>query len=78
MTESFRPPHREERLTLALNSDLLERAREKAGSGTTLRAIMRAFLELWSSGAYPDLPEEAVQAQMRRAQKIPRKKKKKR
>ena len=77
MLENSRPPHREERFTLAMDADLRERASEKAGSGSALRAIIRAFLDLWSSGAYPDLPDEAIAVQMRRAQKIPRKKKRK-
>jgi len=73
-----RPPHRVAQFTMVLDPDLLQRARAKAGPGARFHGVIRAFLDLWSSGAYPDLPEEAIAAQMRRAQKIPRKKKKKR
>ena len=73
-----RPPHKKDQFTISVDESLHESARAKAGSASRLRGVLRAFMSLWSSGAYPDLPEEAVQAQMRRAQKIPRKKKKKR
>ena len=73
-----RPPHKKNIFSIAADEELIQRARDKAGSGARFHGIIRAFLALWSSGAYPDLPEDAVAAQMRRAQKIPRKKQKKR
>jgi hypothetical protein len=73
-----RPPHKKNIFSIAADEELIQRARDKAGSGARFHGVIRAFLDLWSSDAYPDLPEEAIAAQMRRAQKIPRKKKKKR
>ena len=73
-----RPPHKKDQFTISVDEALHTAARDKAGSESRLRGVLRAFMSLWSSGAYPDLPEEAIAAQMRRAQKIPRKKKKKR
>ena len=79
MTDSLsRPPHKNDQFTISLDEALHTAARDKAGSASRLRGVLRAFMSLWSSGAYPDLPAEAIAAHMRRAQKVPRKKKKKR
>ncbi len=71
-----RPPHKDDQLNVPMDAGLHDRARKKAGGDSRLRAIIRAFLDLWSSGEYPDLPDDVIEKHQRRAQKIPRKKKK--
>lgn len=70
-----RPPHKKDRFTLPMDEGLHDEARKKAGSDSRLRAILRGFLRLWANDEYPDIPDDVIDQEMRRAQKIPRKKK---
>ncbi len=71
-----RPPHKDEEFNIAMDSGLHDDARKFAGSDKRLRAMIRAFLRLVTMGEYPPIPEDAIQQELRRAQKVPRKKKK--
>ena len=64
-----RPPKRKGRLDIPVDPGTLDRARKKAGSLKKLRAVVRAFLDLWSDNEMQGPPEEAVKEQERRAQK---------
>jgi len=64
-----RPAKRKARLDVPVDANTLDRARKKAGSTKRLRAIVRAFLDLWGDNEMPGPPEEAIQEQERRAQK---------
>ncbi len=71
-----RPDYRAERFTVPMSSEDYEAAVKKAGSPSRLRALVRAFLRLWSSDEIPEVvPDDLINFEMRRAQKVPRKKK---
>lgn len=64
-----RPPKRKARLDVPVDPDTLDRARKKAGSTKRLRAIIRAFLDLWTDNEMHGPPEDAIKDQERRAKK---------
>jgi len=76
--EPRRPPHRNKKLTIAFDDEVYDQAVEKAGSLARLRAIFRLFANLWGSNEWPpemDFQDSDIEEEMRRAKKVPRKKK---
>ena len=71
-----RPPHRKKRLTVPMDDETYDKALAKAGALDRLRAVARWFFDLWGSDEWPGPSEDEIQEQLRRAKKIPRKKKK--
>lgn len=69
-----RPPKRDKHLNLWLSGTLYRNALQKAGGLRNLRAVMRAFLEVWAAGEYPSPPSELVKKHRQRAQGGGRKK----
>lgn len=64
-----RPPKRKTRLDVPVDPDTLDRAKKKAGSMKRLRAVVRAFLDLWVDNEMHGPPDDVVDDQQRRAQK---------
>lgn len=68
MTDNERPKKRDLRLGIRLDSELYEQAISKAGGDRNrLIAIVRALLRVWSSGEYPDLPDDVIEQELKRA-----------
>lgn len=68
MTDNERPKKRKLRLEVRLDSELYEQAINKAGGDRNrLLAIVRALLRVWSSGEYPELPDDVIEQELRRA-----------
>ncbi len=77
--ETPRPPHRKRKVTINLDDESYSRAVKKAGALARLRAIIRLMVGLWGSDEWPpsmDFSEGDIADEMKRAQKVPRKKKK--
>lgn len=68
MTDNKRPEKRKARVEIWLDNELYEQALIKAGgSRKRLRAILRAFLRVWGSDEYPDLPDDVIEQELKRA-----------
>lgn len=68
MTDNERPKKRKLRLEVRLDSELYEQALSKAGGDRSrLLAIVRALLRVWSSGEYPELPDDVIEQELKRA-----------
>jgi hypothetical protein len=64
-----RPPRRDKRIDVPVDPDTYDRALKKAGKLSRLRAVIRAFLDLWADNEIQEVPEEEIVKQERRAKK---------
>ena len=68
MTDKKRPKKRKSRISIRLDDELYEQALSKAGGDKNrLLAIVRALLRVWSSGEYPELPDDVIEQELKRA-----------